>query len=107
MVSSLRNITDSPLYRPKHLLYERLNPTPPLFANSILFLLAIFLSAGAFRDFYTISDVLNTRPIPRENFWIIEWADNVLEDPVFPEISRIGPIKKAKNKNAWGKQCSD
>jgi hypothetical protein len=34
----------------------------PLFANGILFLLAIFLSAGAFRDYGIIEDVLAIRP---------------------------------------------
>jgi hypothetical protein len=36
--------------------------TPPLFANDILFLLAIFLSAGAFRDYGITEDVLALRP---------------------------------------------
>jgi hypothetical protein len=65
-----------------------LKPTPPLFANGILFLLAIFLSAGAFRDYGTIEDVLSLRPQRREKHWIIEWAEDVLDDPVFPEMSQ-------------------
>jgi hypothetical protein len=36
--------------------------TPPLFANGILSLLAIFLSASAFRDYGIIEDVLALRP---------------------------------------------
>ena len=35
------------------------------------------------------------------------WAEDALDDPVFPEISRDGPTKKAKNETAWGTQCSD
>jgi hypothetical protein len=104
-----RHITDYLLkiYRPKHPLYEKLQPTPPLYANGILFLLAIFISARAFRDFPTIRDVLSVRPPPREKFRIMDWSDDVLDDPVFPEMRPSGPTKKAKNKDAWGHQCSD
>src|SRR4051794_35643228 len=100
------NVVDRLLntYRPKHPLYERLKPTPPLFANGILFLLAIFLSAGAFREFTTLRDALAVRPPPKKNFRILEWSDDVLDDPVFPEICPNGPTKKAKNKDAWGHQ---
>ena len=37
----------------------------------------------------------------------MEWADAVLDDPVFPEFSADGPTKKVKNESAWGQQCSD
>jgi hypothetical protein len=88
-------------------LYEKLIPTPPLYANGILFLLAIFISARAFRDFPTIRDVLAVRPPPREKFRIMDWPDDILDDPVFPEMRPSGPTKKVKNKDAWGHQCSD
>lgn len=71
------------LCRPKHPQYKRLKPTPSLFANGLLFLLAIIISAGAFKDYKTRSD-------PRSNFRIMEWRDEVLDDPVFPEISVCG-----------------
>ena len=93
--------------RPKHPLYERLQPTPPLFANGVLFLLSIILSADAFRDYHTIEEVLAARPPPRTKFWIMEWAANVMDDPVFPELSPAGPTKKPKSKSAWGHQCHD
>lgn len=44
------------LCRPKHPQYKRLKPTPSLFANGLLFLLAIIISAGAFKDYKTRSD---------------------------------------------------
>ena len=88
------------IHRPKHLLYEKLQPTPPLYTNGILFLLAIFISARAFRDFPTIRDILSVRPPPREKFRIMDWSDDVLDDPVFPEIRPSRPTKKAKNKDA-------
>jgi hypothetical protein len=95
------------MYRPKHALYERLEPAPPLFANGVLFLLVIILSAGALRDYRTIDDVLAARPPLKRRFRIMEWADGVEDDPVFPEMSEDGPTKKSKNENAWGTQCSD
>jgi hypothetical protein len=109
IIPELRYVADSSLntYRPKHPLYERLNPAPPLLANGLLFLLAIIISAGAFKDYSTIKDVLAARPPPRRKFRIMEWADGVLDDPVFPEMSVDGPTKKTKNETAWGGQCSD
>ncbi|KIW79865.1 hypothetical protein Z517_06480 [Fonsecaea pedrosoi CBS 271.37] len=101
-----KGMQDNP-NKPKHPIYERLNPTPPLLVNGLLFLLAIFISARAFKDYDTIEAVLNARPPPRRRFGIMEWADAVLDDPVFPEMSVNGPTKKEKNESAWGHQCSD
>jgi hypothetical protein len=72
-----------------------------------LFLLAVIISAGAFKDYSTIEAVLDARPPPRRRFVIMEWADAVLDDPVFPEMSADGATKKVKNESAWGGQCSD
>jgi len=88
------------LCRLKHPFVENLKPTPPLYASSILFLLAIFLLAGAFRNYYTIQDVLYAKPPPRDKFWIMDWLDDVLDDLVYPEMNLDGPAKKVKNKNA-------
>jgi len=71
-----------------------------------LFLLAIIISAGAFKDYSTIEDVLAAEPPPRRKFQIMGWADDVLDDPVFPQMSADGPTKKTKNETAWGGQCS-
>jgi hypothetical protein len=49
-----------------------------------LFLLVIFISAGAFRDYHTIDDALAARPPLKRRFRIMEWADGVEDDPVFP-----------------------
>ena len=86
-------------YRPKHALYESLNPTPALLVNGLLFLLAVVISAGAFKDHSTIEAVLDARPPPRRRVMIMEWADAVLDDPVFPEISADGATKKVKNES--------
>ena len=75
---------------------------PPLFANGVLFLLAIFISAHAFPKYHSIKDVLAERPPPKRRFLIIDWADGMENDPVFPEMSEDGPSKKTKNENAWG-----
>lgn len=89
------------------MIYERLDPTPPLFANTAVYLLPIFLSAGAFREFKTLDQVLAVRPKPNETYWVLDWEDSVREDPVFPEMLASGPTKKEKNPNSWGTQCSD
>jgi hypothetical protein len=98
----LKRVADSLSTRPKHLLYERLKPVPSLSANGLLFLLAIIISAGAFRDYNTIEKVLAARPLPGRKYRIMDWADGVLDNPVFPEISIDRPTEKAKNETAWG-----
>ncbi|KAK5653778.1 hypothetical protein OQA88_7936 [Cercophora sp. LCS_1] len=47
------------------------------------------------------------KPPLNEKYRITEWADDVLKDPVFPEMSQHGPTGKAGNKGAWGHQCLD
>jgi hypothetical protein len=84
-----------------------LKPAPPLSANGLLFLLVIIISAGAFRDYSTIEDVLAARPPPGRKYWIMGWANRVLNDLVFPEMSVDEPTEKTKNKTAWGHQCLD
>ncbi|PMD21293.1 hypothetical protein NA56DRAFT_658879 [Hyaloscypha hepaticicola] len=74
------------LKKPKYPLYERLKFTPPLFANSLLFLLAIIISAGGFKYYCTIEDILIARPQLKRKFLIIDWADSIVDIPVFPEI---------------------
>ncbi|TAQ83756.1 hypothetical protein B7494_g7916 [Chlorociboria aeruginascens] len=93
--------------KPKHPLYERLKPAPPFSANGLLFLLAIIISAGAFRDYSTIEDILAARPPPGRKYRIMDWADGISDDPVFPEMSADGSTEKTKNETAWGHQCSD
>jgi hypothetical protein len=72
-----------------------------------LFLLAIIISAGAFRDYSTIEDVLAARPLPGRKYRIMDWAGGVSDDPVFPEMSADGPTEKTKSETVWGHQCSD
>ncbi len=65
------------------------------------------ISAGALRDYKTLEDVLNVIPGEGESFCPLEWGDDMLDKPVFPEWSDSGPKLKAKNDKAWGKQVSD
>ncbi|KFZ23167.1 hypothetical protein V502_02354 [Pseudogymnoascus sp. VKM F-4520 (FW-2644)] len=115
-----KNMAKTPR-KPKHPIYERLHPAPPLFANPVLFLLSVFISTSAFKNYKTVEDVLSARA-PKGKYRILEWAHNVLDIPVFPEMSKNGPTdkaknevemsidgpkEKAKNEALWGKQCSD
>ncbi|OBT38904.1 hypothetical protein VE00_10781 [Pseudogymnoascus sp. WSF 3629] len=92
--------------KPKHPIYERLDPAPPLLANPLLFLLSIIISSNAFKNYKTVEDVLSARA-PKGKYRIMAWAHDVLDIPVFPEMSMDGPTEKAKNDASWGKQCSE
>ena len=80
---------------------------PPLSANGLLFLLAIIIPAGAFRDYCTIEDILAARLLLGRKYRIMDWAGGVLDDPVFPEMSADRPTAKTRNKTVWGYQYSD
>ncbi|RYP14043.1 hypothetical protein DL767_010440 [Monosporascus sp. MG133] len=96
--------------QPEHPLAERLEGPdglpPPLFAQPMLHWLVNIISARAFRDYQTIEDVLNVIPEEGESFCFLDWADDMLNKPVFPEWSESGPEDKAKNDKAWGNQVS-
>jgi len=47
--------------RPEHSFYEGLEPTP-LFCQPMLFILAILVAKGAFRDYKTIEELFNLIP---------------------------------------------
>jgi hypothetical protein len=46
-------------------------PAPPLSANSLLFLLAIIILAGVFKDYNSIKNVLAAKPPPGKKYQII------------------------------------
>ncbi|RYP29028.1 hypothetical protein DL767_006954 [Monosporascus sp. MG133] len=98
----------SSMPRPEHPLAERLEGPdglpPPLFAQPMLHWLINIISARAFRDYRTIEDVLSVIPEEGESFCFLDWADDMLDKPVFPEWSESGPRNKAKNDKAWGNQ---
>ncbi|KAH8655514.1 hypothetical protein BX600DRAFT_525660 [Xylariales sp. PMI_506] len=91
--------------KPKHPIYERMDPNPPLFANGMLFLLAIFIANNAFKDYKTVSELLAVRPPSTEKYRILEWTD--AEAPIFPQMGANGSLNRAKNPTTWGNQCSN
>lgn len=91
------------VYRPTHILYEFL-PGQPLIVNPMLFMLAIFLAAGAFKKYHTVEQVLAVRSPVDQRYWVLEWADHVRDLPVFPEVSIDGPSEKIQTGTAFSTQ---
>ncbi|RYO74330.1 hypothetical protein DL764_010855 [Monosporascus ibericus] len=79
----------------------------PLVANPMLFMLAIFLAAGAFKNYHTVEGVLAVKPPPDQRYWALEWADHVLDLPVFPEVSVNGPTEKIQTGTAFSSQLRE
>jgi hypothetical protein len=50
--------------------------------NPILFVLAIALASGAFKDYKTVSDIFNLKALCF-NRLILKWADYMLNVPIF------------------------
>ncbi|KAK0723569.1 hypothetical protein B0T26DRAFT_642853 [Lasiosphaeria miniovina] len=94
---------DKEQQRPTHLLYEHL-PGQPLVVNPMLFLLAICLAAGAFKNYKTLKEVLDVRPPANQRYWVLEWSSHVLDLPVFPEVSVDGATNKIQTGNSFNTQ---
>ncbi|KAK0612550.1 hypothetical protein B0T17DRAFT_499912, partial [Bombardia bombarda] len=94
------------LQKPTHILYELL-PGQPFIINPILFMLAIFLAVGAFKKYSIIEQVLAVKPPTDQQYWELEWADHVLDLPVFPEMSPDGPTEKIQTVSAFCTQIRD
>ncbi|KAK0707790.1 hypothetical protein B0H67DRAFT_495372 [Lasiosphaeris hirsuta] len=97
-----KGMHDKEQQRPTHILYEHV-PDQPLIVNPILFMLAIFLAAGAFKKYDTIEQVLAVKPPTDQKYWVLEWADHVhaLDLPVFPEMSPDGLTQKIQSASAF------
>jgi len=79
---------------------------PPLYAQPILHWLANIISSEALKDYHSIEDVLNLKPPENEDFWVMEWAAEMKDKPVFPRWSAEGPLDGSRDPTAWGKQAS-
>ncbi|KAH6986807.1 hypothetical protein EDB80DRAFT_756495 [Ilyonectria destructans] len=64
-----------------------------LIVNPILFIISIFLAAGAVKHYQTV-----------KHYWILNWADYVLEKPVFSEISVDSPKDKIQIETGFSSQ---
>jgi hypothetical protein len=98
------------MFRPEHPLAERLEGPdglpPPLILQPMLHWLVNIISVGALCNYQTVEDILGVVPEEGESFCFLEWADDTLGKPIFPEWSESGSKIKAKNDKAWGNQVS-
>ncbi|KAH6995448.1 hypothetical protein BKA56DRAFT_509091 [Ilyonectria sp. MPI-CAGE-AT-0026] len=81
-----KGMQDKASQRPTHILYEDV-PNQLLVVNPMLFMISIFLAAGAVKHYQTVKQLLAIKPPDDQSYWILNWADYVLEKPVFPEMS--------------------
>ncbi|EFY94585.2 carbonic anhydrase [Metarhizium robertsii ARSEF 23] len=96
--------------QPEHPFPERMNTPdglyPPLVAQPIVHWLANIVSSQAFARYHTLDQILAIRPPKNSNYCIIEWADHMLDKPVFPEWNPDGRSEKTRCPNAWGSQST-
>ncbi|KAK3361657.1 hypothetical protein B0T24DRAFT_538692 [Lasiosphaeria ovina] len=69
--------------------------------------LANIISSGALKEYHSIEDILRLEPPEGEDFWVLEWAEDMKDQPVFPTWSAEGPLDKNRDPTAWGKQASE
>lgn len=73
----------------------------------MLFMLAIFVAAGALKRYHTIEQVLAVKPPADQRYWVFDWADRALDIPIFPEVTVDGPTEKIQAGTAFSKQLKD
>lgn len=71
--------------------------------NPILFILAIGLANGAFKDYNTVDDIFNVGAL-RCNRLILEWADHMLRVPIFRGPTPAGPFRTIQERNLSSKK---
>lgn len=81
------------LNRPEHPMFETTTGLLLLF-NPILFFLAIALASGAFKYYQTEDKIFALKPPEYDDLWVLEWADEMLDVPVFQAMSCDGPTGK-------------
>jgi hypothetical protein len=89
--------------RPTHILYESL-PGQLLVVQPLLFMIAIFLAFGAFKKYTNIQQILAIKPPQGESHWVLDWADSVLDQPIFPQMSADGPTDKIQSATSFHDQ---
>lgn len=72
----------------------------------MLWYIVNFLSSGALRDYKTVEDLFSETPPPGETYWIIDWADDSGNKPVFPQWSK-NDLNKKKTPTSWGNDASN
>lgn len=79
---------------------------PALVAQPIVHWLANIISTDALANYHTLDDILQVKPPKGSTFCTLEWADHVLDLPVFPEWCAKGRTDNTRNPTAWGTQAS-
>ncbi|KAH8797645.1 hypothetical protein F5884DRAFT_874658, partial [Xylogone sp. PMI_703] len=83
----------NPSRRPKHGLYEDIEP---LFANPVLPFLAIALAFDAFQDYHTQESIFDILPPRRGTVKVIKFRKDILEEFFFQRMDGKGATGKAE-----------
>lgn len=70
----------------------------------MLFMLAIFVAAGAIKKYHTIEQVLAVNSSADQRYWVFDWAGYVLDMPNFPEVTVDGPTENIQTGTAFSNQ---
>lgn len=54
----------------------------------------IFVAAGALKRYHSIEQILAIKPPADQRYWVFDWAEHVLDMPIFPGVTVDGPTEK-------------
>jgi hypothetical protein len=78
----------------------------PLLFNPILFILAIALASGIFKHYYTANEIFAIEPPEYDDHWILEWADDMQDVPVFQAMLCNGPTGQIQKAGLFARQLT-
>jgi len=82
-------------------------PDQLLVVQPMVFSLAVFLAAGAIKKYKTIEQVLAVKPPSDGRQWVLDWEDEVLDWPVYPEVSADGAVwEKIQTASSFNSQLA-
>ena len=70
------------------------------------FIIANLVSAGAFKRYKTVDQVMAARPGKGRKYRKLRWDPVVLDKPVFPQWSVDGPKDNSMSDASWGAYCA-
>jgi len=69
--------------------------------NSILFIFAIALANNTFKHYKTTDQIFDLQPLNYDDYWIVKWADYMLNVSLFQATTYNGSIRKIQKSNSF------
>ncbi|KAL1865789.1 hypothetical protein VTK73DRAFT_5060 [Phialemonium thermophilum] len=102
-----KGMHDKPAQRPTHILCKHM-ADQLLVIQPMVFTVSVVLATGTLKRYDTLEGILSVTPPDDGRQWELEWEDEVLDCPVFSEVSADGPRwEKIQTASSFNVQLTD